>query len=116
MSIFDRSKLLVMIAVGVAALAVVRCAPPEGCLRISDCASGLTCVENACVPDPGDPGEGGVVEGGGSDAPVAEASTPAEASVGTPGDAASDADAGDASDGGDSGDGGDGASSDAAPE
>jgi hypothetical protein len=116
-SIFDRSKVLVMIAVGVAALAVVRCAPPDGCLRISDCASGLTCVEGSCVPDRGDPGEGGIAEGGGSDGTVAEASTPADASVVTHADAASDAgDAGDGGDGGDSGDGATSASSDASPE
>jgi hypothetical protein len=115
-SIFDRSKVLVMIAVGVAALAVVRCAPPDGCLRISDCSSGLTCVEGSCVPDLGPPGEGGVAEGGGSDGTAREASTPAEASVITPADAASDADSGDASDGGDAGDGATSAPSDASPE
>jgi len=111
-SIFDRSKLLVAIAMGVAALAVVRCAPPDACLRISDCGSGLTCVQGDCVPDPGAAGEGGVAEGGSSDATVTEASSSAEASVVTPADASVT----DAADSGDGGDGGTSEASDASPD
>lgn len=66
MSIFDGSKVVGALVLSVVALAVLRCGPPEQCLRISDCSSGLTCAEGACVPDDlaSSAGEAGVSEAG----------------------------------------------------
>lgn len=55
MSIFERARarargalfsgLLVTVVVS-----TVRCAVPEGCVRISDCDDGMTCAKGRCVP------------------------------------------------------------------
>jgi len=48
-SIFDRTRVAVVVAGALAMVALVRCAAPTTCLRISDCDVGLTCVSGACV-------------------------------------------------------------------
>jgi hypothetical protein len=50
-SIFDGSKVVGALVLSMVALAVLRCGPPEQCLRISDCSPGLTCAAGACVSD-----------------------------------------------------------------
>lgn len=69
MSISERSGVAVVVGCVVALLTLVRCAPTESCLRLSDCDVGLTCVSGACVlPVASSDAEGGTLEGG---APVA---------------------------------------------
>lgn len=100
MSIFDRSRLAATFAGGLVAVAFLRCGAPEQCIRISDCAVGLTCIEGACAP----PGAGDGDEASATEASVVEASivdAPKDSGDASP-DAATDADVGqtDASDDG----------------
>ncbi|AKU94671.1 hypothetical protein AKJ09_01335 [Labilithrix luteola] len=44
-----------VVVLGLLSFAVLRCAPPDQCLRISDCARGMTCLDGDCVPADGDP-------------------------------------------------------------
>ena len=99
MSISDRSGIAVVVGCAVALLTLVRCAPTESCLRLSDCDVGMTCVSGACVMAvaSSDVDGGASLEGS---APVATpVATDATASVpdgAIARDAAVDADAGDA--------------------
>lgn len=69
MSISERSGVAVVVGCAVALLTLVRCAPTESCLRLSDCDVGMTCASGACVTAVASrDGEGGTLEGG---APVA---------------------------------------------
>lgn len=43
-----------VLALGLLAFAVIRCAPPDQCLRISDCARGMTCLDGDCIPADGE--------------------------------------------------------------
>jgi len=74
-SIFDGSKVVGALVLSVVALAVLRCGPPEACLRISDCSLGLTCAAGACVPEDlaSSTDEAGLSEAGHVDAMVADA-------------------------------------------
>ena len=49
MSISERSGIAVVVGCAFALLTLVRCAPTESCLRLSDCDVGMTCVSGACV-------------------------------------------------------------------
>lgn len=99
MSISERSGIAVVVGCAVALLTLVRCAPTESCLRLSDCDVGMTCVSGACVvaAASSDVDGGTALEGS---APVAtpvaaDATAPApDAALGR--DAAVAADAGDA--------------------
>jgi hypothetical protein len=80
-SICERSGIAVLVGCAAALLTLVRCAPTESCLRLSDCDVGMTCVSGACtVVVASSDGEGGTLEGG---APVATpvATTDATASA-----------------------------------
>jgi hypothetical protein len=71
-SIFERSTVVTLFTLGLIGTAVLRCGPPEQCLRFSDCSVGLTCVEGTCVPEGATAAdEGGISEAG---APRADAS------------------------------------------
>lgn len=81
MSISERSGIAVVVGCAVALLTLVRCAPTESCLRLSDCDVGMTCVSGACtVVIASRDGEGGTLEGGAPVAtpvaPVSDATTP----------------------------------------
>lgn len=69
MSICSRWRAAAIGVLGGAAIAVLlHCGPPDTCVRISDCAPGLTCVEGACTA--GTPSEvdieGGSLEASGA--------------------------------------------------
>ena len=49
MSISERSGVAVVAGCAVALLTLVRCAPTESCLRLSDCDVGMTCISGACA-------------------------------------------------------------------
>lgn len=103
MSIFDRKRVAVIVGGAVAIVALVRCAAPTTCLRISDCDVGFTCFSGACVPAlasvdlEASVGEGSVAKSSpgptDANAPAAETSTSDSAAVETE---AGDEDAGDA--------------------
>lgn len=52
MSISERSRHAVIAASALLALAMLRCAPTNDCIRISDCENGYTCVSGACALAP----------------------------------------------------------------
>ncbi|MBX3186766.1 MAG: hypothetical protein KF819_07110 [Labilithrix sp.] len=89
MSTSDRAaRALVMLGGVVIAALVVRCAPPDACLRHSDCGSGATCVEGSCREGAlADAAADAPPEGAPAPSARSDASTPAEAST----DAATDA-------------------------
>lgn len=80
MLICRRSRVLLSFGAALAALAALRCGPPETCLRNSDCKSGFVCGEGVCVVDTGDDITTSAREGGASDSSVAETgvSTPVD--------------------------------------
>ncbi len=79
MSIFERSRVAVALALGFVAAAALRCGPPEQCLRMSDCAIGFVCVEATCTPEgASSQSEGGAAETSVPDATVREASVPSQ--------------------------------------
>ena len=93
MSISERSGIAVVVGCAVALLTLVRCAPTESCLRLSDCDVGMTCVSGACVMAVASSDvEGGAFEGSAPVAmPVAIDATAAVPDGALPRDAAADA-------------------------
>lgn len=91
------ARLAWFVGAGAVAIGVLRCAPsPGACVRVSDCASGLTCVEGSCVASAApaaDATTSGRTDGSSdSSAPAAEGGAPDDS--GAASDAAAQAEAG----------------------
>lgn len=75
------TRFVVVFASLFAGLAFLRCAPPEQCLRMSDCATGYTCVEGSCRGPEDDAGDAGSSDATASDASRADGRAPRDAST-----------------------------------
>ncbi len=101
-----RSGVAVLLGCGLALLTLVRCAPTESCLRLSDCDIGMTCTAGACMPlSAGADLEASVLEGGAPSAsPAAAGDATAAGDPTKSGDARLDVATGEASTSADAGD------------
>jgi|GEM_PF-7002661 len=81
-----RARMTSVLGCSALLLALLRCAPsPDECVRMSDCGSGLVCVDGQCrTPASSTPGDASAAEASVSDASRPEASVVVDASTPTP--------------------------------